>query len=163
MFNKKSSMRGQALVETLFLLPVFAVLISMISWFTHIMLTKQQLITAARYGTDLIAYSSLNENQIRDEIRIYLCDTKLPGRQLEPEKFTDNTVVIVMNRFPKVTTANVITLVPEFFNPKTSYVALSYTCELPALFRILSSASGDAIPSTITIGAHAEVLAGTGA
>ncbi|MDR0486304.1 MAG: pilus assembly protein [Elusimicrobiota bacterium] len=77
--------KGQALVEAALTIPTITLFLFAIFYFAHFCLTYQQLIGAARYGTDLIANTSLNEKEIEKDIRNYLCHKSTLGRTLNPD------------------------------------------------------------------------------
>ena len=76
--NKK----GQALVEAALIAPLIVFFLFTIIWFGRIMLTWQQISGAARYGTDLIAYTPFSKQYIKNEIKDYLCNNLTVGRTL---------------------------------------------------------------------------------
>ena len=80
----KKNKKAQALIEVVLILPMLCILMSMITWFTRLVLTRQMLLTAARYGTDMIYYTEMTEEEIRQEIKNYLTDKKIEGRRLNP-------------------------------------------------------------------------------
>jgi hypothetical protein len=94
------SIKGQALVESLFFIPLIAMIIVAIAWFSRVVITRQQLLSAARYGTDLIVYTPLSEDDIRREIRYYLTHRWNKGRTLDPARMKDTDIRIVINDFP---------------------------------------------------------------
>ena len=165
--NISLSNSGQALVENILIIPILVVTIVMLFWFADLMLTKQQLVMAARYGTDLISYSNMNQSQVRNEIRDYLCGKDVQGRRLDPAKLKDDNINV---HFPdkKFSTSNpcaYLTLIDQFTNTlgNTSYVEVYYDFDTPKLFSAWSSyIGGDKILKKLRIGARSEVLAGTG-
>ena len=94
-----SDSKAQALLETLLIIPVLMVLLVGLFWFSRVLITKQQLIMAARYGTDLIANTNLSEQQIKKEIRNYLSDKNIEGRKLDPSKLGDENIVVKIKGF----------------------------------------------------------------
>lgn len=160
------NIRGQALVESMLLLPVIIMIFLGIVWFARVLLTRQQLVIASRYGTDLIAMTTLNEREIRGEIRNFLCHRWNQGRTLDPRRLTDENIIVTINDFPKID-LSVATLVKK---PRTlarildrmldplasiSSVDLRYAYDVPAVFRVAGR-------NKITITGHSEVLSGTG-
>jgi len=170
-----SDNKAQALLETLLIIPVLMVLLVGLFWFSRVLITKQQLIMAARYGTDLIANTNLTEQQIKKEIRNYLSDKNVEGRKLDPNKLGDENIMVKINDFD----------IPEFdgfedvINPVkmgqllSSYTRLikmpvSYSSELSSVEvkydfvvpKIFSPVVG--FGKTITLIGHSEILAGTG-
>jgi len=153
--------KAQALIEVVLILPMLCILMSMITWFTRLVLTRQMLLTAARYGTDMIYYTDMNEDQIRQEIRNYLTDKKIEGRKLNSEKLPDDHIKIHIYRYPTVTPFNVW----QPINFETSWVEIYYEFGVPSIFTAFSRYIGNAgdLPDKIVISARSEVLAGTGA
>lgn len=170
-----SNNKAQALLETLLIIPVLMILLVGLFWFSRVLITKQQLIMAARYGTDLIAHTNLSEQQIKKEIRNYLSDKNIEGRKLDPSKLGDENIVVKINGFD----------IPEFdgfedvINPvKIGQLLMSYTrlLKIPVSYsselssvevrydfvvpKIFSPAVG--FGKTITLSGRSEVLAGTG-
>ena len=64
--------KGQAFLEGVFILPVVVVLIFSVVWFARVLLTWQQLVSATRYGTDMISNTSLSKEDIKKDIENYL-------------------------------------------------------------------------------------------
>ena len=64
--------RGSALLETMIFMPVFLTLVFSILWHAKILIIRQKLVIASRYGTDLIIKGSKNMNGIRNEIEKFL-------------------------------------------------------------------------------------------
>lgn len=167
------SKKGQALIEVVLLLPVLVILMSMITWFTRLVLTRQMLLTAARYGTDMIYYTERDADSIKQEIRNYLTDKNIEGRKLRADKLPDDHIKIQIShggeRFPDVTKMTTPEAVAQFIplatNKDTSWVEIYYEFEVPSIFTAFSSYIGDAgeMPDKIVISARSEVLAGTGA
>ena len=150
---------GQALVENILIVPLIVVIIVMIFWFARLLLTKQQLIMAARYGTDLIAYSTMDEDGVRREVKDYLCGEDAEGRRLDPSKLSDKNIKVNIERCEKVTVTNVFK--PMSFTPST--VEIYYDFETPKLFSAWSGyIGGDGLAAKLRISARSEVLAGTG-
>lgn len=174
---KPKNMRGQSLVELVFIIPVFVFLISGIFWFTRTLITKQQLVTASRYGTDLILYTRLNERQIRQEIRNYLCDRDIEGRKLNINALPDDSITVSIKEFrlPKIGPPmdlfdgsilnELLRSAETLAMPENgaSFVHVKYEIPAPAVIRSLSRfISGNEFRESIVISGHSEVLAGTG-
>jgi hypothetical protein len=162
-----NSNRGQALIENVLLIPIIAIIVCMITFFSCIVLTKQQLIMAARYGTDLIVYTTLNEALIKKEIVEYLTARDNHGRRLNPDRLR---CVIRQDTFPDVDRIGSLDKAWEAYHKlmtpteHTSYVELYYDIPSPVLFsRWGNFLSGGTLPEKITVAARSEVLAGTGA
>ncbi|MDR0800839.1 MAG: pilus assembly protein [Endomicrobium sp.] len=155
--------RGQALVEAALIAPLIIFFLFAVIWFVRVMLTWQQISTAARYGTDLIAYTPFSKKYIEDDIKNYLCNTNITGRALDPEKLDikieindyepfDEGIFDVANFNPK-----------NFFNmlkgltvlAEKSIVEITYSYKIPEVLKITDR-------ENIEIKARSEVLSGTG-
>ena len=86
--NKK----GQAFTEAIFIFPIIIVLIFSVVWFARVLLTWQQLVSATRYGTDMIANTTLSGEDIKKDIKNYLTNKMIEGRRLDTDKIKDNYV-----------------------------------------------------------------------
>ena len=163
--------RGQALIESILILPVLVVVISAVFWFARVVIARQQLLMAARYGTDMIAYTRLDEEQIKEEITNYLCDRDIEGRKLDPVKLNIN---IVKKEFPEIDLdIKEVLYRPDklgrmlygILNPleDTSYVEVGYEFDIPGIFSAWSPyIGGEGFAGNMQISARSEVLAGTG-
>ena len=186
MFTQKNlrNKKGQALLEAALIAPLIIFFLFAVIWFGRIMLTWQQITGAARYGTDLIAYTSYTEKQIEDDIRNYLCHHSNIGRTL-----SSTTVHIDVHfstpRFPSMNytsvsdkefnnenindfkadsifsglTDIVLGISKMFADPidmekSMSYVEISYKYKTPLIL--------SALKEDIEIKARSEVLSGTG-
>jgi hypothetical protein len=159
---KKSN--GQALVEATLITPLIIVFLFMIVWFARIMLTWQQISTAARYGTDLIAYTPFSQKYIEGDIKDYLCNPNTVGRTLDRQKLD---VKIEINDYKPVKYDGSITnlknivagssnfegLIPAF--SKKSFVEIKYSYKIPSILKIIGK-------DVIEIKARSEVLSGSG-
>ena len=159
--------RGQAMIEMVVLFPILVILASMITWWGRLTITKQQLLSAARYGTDLIYYTSdtsspFTEQDVQDDIINYLTDKQNEGRKLNPEKLQ---IKVKINRPAKVNPFNAMMPINPFtLADEASYVEVYYKFSLPTIFKAFSQFLGSAnLPDEITISARSAVLAGTGA
>jgi len=88
--NKK----GQAFTEAVFVFPVVVVLIFSVVWFARVLLTWQQLISATRYGTDMIANTNLSCDDIKKDIKNYLTNKMIEGRRLDIDKIKEINIDI---------------------------------------------------------------------
>ena len=86
--------KGQAFVEAVFFFPIMIVLIFSVIWFAKILLTWQQLISATRYGTDMIANTNLSETDIKKDIENYLTHKMIEGRRLDVKRIKEINVDI---------------------------------------------------------------------
>lgn len=167
-FSNEVRRNGQALIEIIVLLPMLVIIISVIVWFSRLLLTRQQLLTAARYGTDMIMHTPMEAADIRQEIKNYLTHKgpDVQGRVLNPSKLTDDKIKIEINRFSKIGPEDAITamMLVNLMNYKTSYVEIYYPFKLPTMFKAFSSYIPNAgeLPGEIYISARSEVIAGTG-
>jgi len=150
-----SPFSGQALVEIIIMFPLFILITVMIAWFSRIVLARAQLITAARYGTDLIVNCpQFTENDVKQELTNMLCDKKIEGRRLIKDRIKKMEVVI--NRFPEITAANACN-VALITDKKTSSVDIWYEIKLSPWLKQITGDEG------VIVSARSEVLAGTGA
>lgn len=86
--------KGQAFVEAAFIFPIMVGLIFSVIWFARILLTWQQLISATRYGTDMIANTNLSATDIKKDIENYLTHKMIDGRRLDIKKIKEVNVDI---------------------------------------------------------------------
>ncbi len=158
--------RGQALVESMLLLPVIVMIFLGIVWFSRVLLTRQQLIVAARYGTDMIAMTTLSEQEIRAEIRNFLCHRWNEGRILDSSRLNDGNIIVTINDFPEIDLSipalireprALARLVEQMGNPlgNVSSVDLRYEYDVPAIFRFTGK-------NKLVVTGRSEVLSGTG-
>jgi hypothetical protein len=153
------------MIEGVFLLPIIVMIVIAIAWFSRVLITRQQLLIAARYGTDLISSTTLNEQEIRREVKTFLTHHWIKGRRLDPEKLTDERIRVVIKDFPVISIsckdmilkpAILAKLVDQTLRPlqNTSYVELAYDFDVPFPFKAASK--------TLRVSARSEVLSGTG-
>jgi hypothetical protein len=153
---KKLNSKGQTLVESIIMIPTLCITIFIIFWFLRVFLTQQQILMAARYGTDMIFYTDMKEEEIKKEIIDYLCSKDSKNRILDEEKLK---IDIKINRLAELDGLEKIIsfMSNEFLKPwdYTSSVDISYKFSLP---RILKKELDE-----LSLKAHSEVLVGTGA
>jgi hypothetical protein len=155
---------GQALFEVALVIPLIIVFLFAIVWFARVALTWQQISTAARYGTDLIAYTPFDKKYIQSDIKDYLCDSNIIGRTLDPEKLD---IKIEINDYEHIKCGFDITSLSNYasvisnlkglisvFNKK-SFVEIKYSYKIPNVLKIIGK-------NNIEIKARSEVLTGTG-
>ena len=139
MFDNK---KGQAFTESIFIFPIIIVLVFSVVWFAHLLLTWQQLIPATRYGTDMIANTSLKKEDIKKDIENYLTHRMIEGRKLDISKIKEINVDIKNYDF---TNFNVFDL-PDIYNrvrnfllPSTelSSVSIVYSYDLPRIMYLI--------------------------
>ncbi|MDR0800865.1 MAG: pilus assembly protein [Endomicrobium sp.] len=169
-FKRFKQSRGQALVEAALIAPLVILFLFTVIWFARVMLTWQQISTAARYGTDLIAYTPFSKEYIEDDIKDYLCNARTIGRTLDPDKLDinieindyesvkydfDNIEIIsnIVKFNPKDILNMTAGLVPAL--TKKSIVEIKYSYKIPKILKITDR-------EDIEIKARSEVLSGTG-
>ncbi|MDR1942503.1 MAG: pilus assembly protein [Endomicrobium sp.] len=166
LFNKNGKSSGQALAEAALIAPLIVFFLFTVIWFARIMLTWQQLTSAARYGMDLISYTPFSKNVIKQEITNYLCNDKTIGRILDPQnldidvKIHDAKKINTTFEFENISSFNPLKIVDEVkdlfaLTAEKSYVEVSYKYRAPAALR----AAGR---EEFKIKARCEVLSGTG-
>ncbi|MBN1824423.1 MAG: pilus assembly protein [Endomicrobiales bacterium] len=149
----KTNKKGQALLESLMLFVTFTMIVFAIGWFSRVLLTRQQLLMAARYGTDLIVYTTLNTEQVKNEIKDYLGGREAVGRKLDIDNFKNNDINVIINR-EKSDSIRIYSF--DEVKNYSSYVELRYGFNLPP---IINKAAGG---RRFYVSARSEVLAGTG-
>ncbi|MBO7612170.1 MAG: pilus assembly protein [Elusimicrobia bacterium] len=140
MFNNK---KGQAFTEALFIFPILIVLIFSVVWFARVLLTWQQLVSATRYGTDMIANTTLSDEDIKKDIKNYLTNKMIEGRRLDTDKIKDITVdikdysTIDYNNITDL--SNISSFVQGLFIPSNelSTVSISYSYDLPKIMNVV--------------------------
>jgi hypothetical protein len=166
-FVKQSS--GQALVEVALIAPLVILFLLAILWFARIMLTWQQISTAARYVADPLSYTPFSVKYIEIDIKDYLCAANTIGRTIDPRKLNikieENDYkpikydfdITNFSSFAVLSPYSFLNVLKDFiacFNKKSS-VEVTYTCNIPKILRIIGNDS-------IKITARASVLSGTG-
>jgi len=164
---KRFHSKGQSLVEAALFTPLIVFFLLTIVWFARVVLTWQQITGAARYGTDLLAYTNYSKSTIENLITSYLCDTGNVGRTLDKDKLTvtvtphDCSSLDFSLSFDSLSNffnpENILGLADSllFFNSTKSTVDIAYTYKLPSILKIAGQ-------ENLTIKAHSEVLSGTG-
>ena len=154
--NKK----GQAFTEAVFLFPIIIVLIFSVVWFARVLLTWQQLISATRYGTDMIVNTSLSSDDIKKDIKNYLTNKMIEGRRLDTDKIKEISVDIKEYQpvsYNLTDLSKISNFVQGLFVPtnELSTVSISYSYELPKIMNIVGM-------EEFTIKTKLSVLAGSG-
>ncbi len=154
------SNKGQAFTEAVFIFPVIVVLIFSVVWFARVLLTWQQLISATRYGTDMIVNTNLSSDDIKKDIENYLTHRMIEGRRLDIDKIKDITVDIKEYNsisYNITNLSNISNIVQGLFIPanELSIVSISYSYELPKIMNIVGM-------KEFTIKTKSSVLAGSG-
>ncbi|MDR2426258.1 MAG: pilus assembly protein [Endomicrobium sp.] len=166
-FFKKN--KGQALVEAALTAPLIVFFLFTIVWFGQIMLTWQQLVSAARYGTDLIAYTPYSKEEIKKDIVNYLCHGNNIGRILsrDPDDLDVKVEINDLERPIDFTLSidnigafnpiNILEMVMDSnpIVPAMSYVEIKYRHKIPFILRFYRE--------EIYIKTRLEVLADSGA
>ena len=138
--------KAQAFTEAVFIFPIMIVIILFIIWTARVLLTWQQLVTATRYGTDMIVNTNLSRDDIKKDIENYLTHKNIEGRRLDINKIKEITVNI--KDYPKtdigVTNltnlfANITGLIKGITLPATelSSVSIVYCYDLPPFLHFI--------------------------
>lgn len=162
--NGANNSRAQALVETVILFPIVVALLCFMVDTSRFVLTRQQLLSAARYGTDLIVHQNFNEEQTEEELVNYLCSSKNQGRKLDKEKLAFK---IEINRFPDINTfsaegnplniaRNLVSPFQDDYMKYNAFVEIKYELEW---LKLIGKITGD---ETMDIVVRSEVLKGVG-
>ena len=138
LFNNKA----QAFTEAIFIFPIIIVMIFFIVWTARVLLTWQQLVSATRYGTDMIANTTLSGDDIKKDIRNYLTNKMIEGRRLDTDKIKDITVDIKDYNgidYNITDLSNISNFVQGLFIPSNelSTVSISYSYDLPKIMNII--------------------------
>lgn len=147
----KRNDNGQALFENVIMIPLIAIVIFMTAWFGRVLLARQQLIIAARYGTDLMINTELDENMIRAEIERYLCSKDIKWRRLDRNKLKVN-IRMKSGEFSGLYGYYGGTDVDRF----NSFVELSYNFDVPGFQYFGKGFSGS---RKIAVSGRSEVMA----
>lgn len=161
--------KGQSLVEAALTAPLIVFFLFTIIWFAGVMLTWQQITGAARYGTDMIAYTDFSKNSIENNIRNYLCHRNTIGRTLNPDRNILDINVNINDQKPMDYTLSIKNI--QSFNPlnfleqiqgiapgfiaEKSSVIITYKYKLPRILRTTGR-------EFLEIKARSEVLSGFG-
>ncbi|MDR3049256.1 MAG: pilus assembly protein [Elusimicrobiota bacterium] len=163
MLNKK----GQAMVEAALTAPIIAFFLFTIIWFGEVFLSWQQIVTAARYGTDLIGNTPFSKEYIEKDIQDYLCNENNIGRILDPERLK---ITIEIKDFPKLDytvslseinklfqsiTNSVQSMSAIFTGNNNSFVEITYKYKYPSILKLAGK-------DTFELRARSEILSGTG-
>ncbi len=152
--------KGQAFTEAIFVFPVIIVLIFSVVWFARVLLTWQQLVSATRYGTDMIANTTLSSDDIKKDIENYLTNKMIEGRRLDIEKIKE--INIDIKKYEPIsynfTDLSAISgFVQGLFIPSNelSTVSISYSYDLPKIMNVVGM-------EEFVIKTKLSVLAGSG-
>ncbi|MDR1196268.1 MAG: pilus assembly protein [Endomicrobium sp.] len=139
--------RGQALVEAALTAPLIIFFLFTIIWFGRIMLTWQQIVSAARYGTDLIAYTPYSKEEIKRDIVNYLCHGNNIGRILSRDHLDVKVEINDLNRpidfslsldnIGAFNPANIYDMIKNSnpIEPTMSYVEIKYKYKVPPILK----------------------------
>ena len=152
--------KGQAFTEAVFIFPIIVVLIFSVVWFARVLLTWQQLISATRYGTDIIANTNLSSDDIKKDIKNYLTNKMIEGRRLDIDKIKEINIEIkdyTPINYNITDLSKISNFVQGLFVPtnELSSVSISYSYELPKIMNIVGM-------EEFTIKTKLSVLAGSG-
>ncbi|MDR2067068.1 MAG: pilus assembly protein [Endomicrobium sp.] len=156
-------LRGQALVEAALIAPLIVVFLFSIIWFASLMLTWQQILTATKYGVDLIAYTDFDKKYIENDIKDYLCNTKTLGRILDLNRLN---VIVQINDYKPIDMDFTKSDIASFGSlnvfdctkglvPKKSFVEITYLYKIPKILKVIGR-------ENIKIISKLEVLSGAG-
>jgi hypothetical protein len=152
--------KGQAFTEAIFVFPVIIVLIFSVVWFARVLLTWQQLVSATRYGTDMIANTTLSSDDIKKDIENYLTNKMIEGRRLDIEKIKEINIDIkkyepISYNFTDLSAIS--SFVQGLFIPSNelSTVSISYSYDLPKIMNVVGM-------EEFVIKTKLSVLAGSG-
>lgn len=76
MIRFKRNEKGQALVESVLIVPVLAMLVGGIMLFSMIFIAKCRMLMAARYGAWLIVHGNYDRPTVETEVKDFLADEK---------------------------------------------------------------------------------------
>ena len=132
--------KGQAFLEGIFILPIVVILIFSVVWFARVLLTWQQLVSAARYGTDMIANTALSKEDIKKDIENYLTHRMIEGRKLDKEKIKEINVDIKDYTIADINISDVskiFTSAKSLFVPSAemSSVSITYAYDMPKILK----------------------------
>ena len=152
--------KGQAFAEAIFIFPIIIVLIFSVVWFARVLLTWQQLISATRYGTDMIANTNLSSADIKKDIENYLTNKMIEGRRLDIDKIKEINVDIKNYEpldYNLADLSKISNFVQSLFIPSAelSTVSITYSYELPGIMNFVGM-------EEFTIKTKLSVLAGSG-
>ena len=76
MIHFKKNEKGQAIVESVLIVPVLATLVGGIMLFSIIFIAKCRLLMGARYGAWLIVHGNYDRQRVEDEVKDFLASGK---------------------------------------------------------------------------------------
>lgn len=156
--------KGQALTELALIAPVLILFVIAVIWFARVVITWQQMVSASRHGTDMIANTSLSPKEIKEDIQNYLTHRWIQGRKLDKNKIKE--INIDIKDYPKISLniadlpnslANIGQIVKGFVLPSKylSSVTIKYEYDAPALMALTGGKKLDLIIKS-------NILSGTG-
>ncbi len=152
--------KGQAFTEAIFVFPVIIVLIFSVVWFARVLLTWQQLVSATRYGTDMIANTTLSSDDIKKDIENYLTNKMIEGRRLDIEKIKEINIDIkkyepISYNFTDLSAISGFGQGLFIPSNQSSTVSISYSYDLPKIMNVVGM-------EEFVIKTKLSVLAGSG-
>ncbi|MDR2860880.1 MAG: pilus assembly protein [Elusimicrobiota bacterium] len=164
--NRFKNNKGQSLTEAALIMPLIVFFLFTIMWFAKIMLTWQQIVSAARYGTDLIAYTPFSENYIKQDIINYLCSELNVGRILNKDRLEVKVKIYDIDKIDytfslsNISSFNPLSILKDIQSlmpagQDKSFVEIIYSHEAPFVLKALGK-------KQIKIKAYCEVLSSTG-
>ena len=134
--------KGQAFTEAIFIFPIIIVLIFSVVWFARVLLTWQQLVSATRYGTDMITNTSLSAADIKKDIENYLTNKMIEGRRLDIDKIKEINIDIKNYEtldYNLTDLSKISNFVQGLFIPSAelSTVSIVYSYELPKIMNFI--------------------------
>jgi hypothetical protein len=158
--------KGQSLTEAALIMPLIVFFLFTVMWFGKIMLTWQQIAGAARYGTDMIAYTPFSENYIKRDIIDYLCNANTIGRILDEKNLVVNVEIydmakidfsLTIDNLQNFNISDIVDNVKGILPVEQDYssVEIIYYFDAPFVFKAFGK-------DKIKIRSKARVLAGSG-
>lgn len=96
----KKNEKGQALVESVLIVPVLAMLVGGIMLFSMIFIAKCRMLMAARYGAWLIVHANYDEGRVETEVKDFLANGKPSLREDRISVEVQEVQVIMIIPFP---------------------------------------------------------------
>ena len=97
----KKNEKGQALVESVLIVPILAMLVGGIMLFSVIFIAKCRMLMGARYGAWLIVHANYDKSRVETEVKDFLADGRPSLRrdrisvEAHPRRFFSPSEVIV--------------------------------------------------------------------
>ncbi|MDD5020788.1 MAG: pilus assembly protein [Endomicrobiaceae bacterium] len=156
--------KGQALTELALMAPVLILFVIAVIWFARVLLTWQQLVSASRYGTDMITNTTLSAQEIKQDIKNYLTHHWIEGRKLDKNQIKE--IKVDIKDYPKLSLSitdlpssltNIDEIIKGFVLPSKdlSNISIIYEYDVPKLISLTTGKKLDLIIRSV-------VLSGTG-